>query len=119
VRSLAVVVAVFALVGAANAAGAPRSPVIRTPTLLWKKYPLLQRPASSRRYRELTIAPPPALPLRAETRGYGLQSETLLLVLLGSLSAAALGFLLVRSALGDVADERARARRRSEERRRS
>jgi hypothetical protein len=114
------VVAAFALVGAADAARASRSPVIRVPTLLWKKYPLVRRPASSARgQRFLSVDPPPALPLRAEAPGHGLPSKTPLLVLLGSLTVAAVGFLLVRSALGEVADEGGRARQRSKERRRS
>ena len=111
-RLLAVLVAALALGGAANAAGSPRSPVIRAPTLLWKTYPLVLRSASSApSSRILAVGPPPALPLRAEPRGYGLRSKTLL-VLLGSLTAAAMGFLLVRSALEDVTDEAAQARQR-------
>ena len=124
-RLLAVLVAALALVGTADAAHAPRSPVIRAPTLLWKKFPLkqfllVQRPASSTRGpRFLAAGPPPALALRAEHRGYGRPSKALLLVLLGSLTAAAVGFLLVRSALEDVADGAAGARQHDEERRRS
>ena len=118
-RLLAVLVAAFALVGTANAAPTHRSTVIRVPTLLWNTYPLVQRPASSARgSRFLAAGPPPALLLRAEPHRYGVQSKTLL-VLLGSLTAAAVGFVLVRSALGEVADEAGRARQRSKSRRRS
>ena len=100
---LVVLLAALALAGAASAAGAPAQ---RSPTLLWKTYPLVQRPAFVE-YRPPVLAAgaPLTLPLQAQAGRNGMFTRTMLLLLLGSLVAAVAGLLMVRSAFAELRDD--------------
>jgi hypothetical protein len=103
---LVLIVAALALAGAANAASVPRPPVKPSPMLLWKTYPLVQRPASDlARSRVLAAGVPQTLSPRTQAGGTGMLSQTMVLVLVGSLIAAFAGLLMVRSALAEFRNE--------------
>jgi hypothetical protein len=102
------------LLGGGQAQGA-RSPVTYSPTLLWRTYPLVQDPFSPR-YRIHAVAstaPFHSLPVEATPSGTGsgIESPTLLLLVVVSLGAAVLGLMIVRSAFAHAPSGWATARR--------
>jgi len=100
---LVLLVVTLALFGAQNAAGASRTPVQHAPTLLWRTYPLVQHATRvSFRPPALSAGAPRGLPLEAQSGTNAVQSETLLLLLVGSLVAAFAGLLMIRSALAEL-----------------
>jgi hypothetical protein len=110
---LVALVAAAVLAGAANAARTAAKP---SPTLLWQTYPLVQRPGSDGyRVRTFAVGVPRAHALRSQPGG--MLSQTMLLLLLGSVVAAFAGVLMIRSALADFREAADSSRPRSRRRR--
>ena len=92
-RLLACSVAAFLLVGGVSTASAA------SPVKLWKSYPLVQDPYSTR-YQSHRLAG--GLPLRFTSNGGNAPSLQMLLLLFGATSVAVVGFVIVRSSLANA-----------------
>ena len=106
-RLLVCQVAAFLLVGGVSVASATPSPAEHAPSLLWKSYPLVQDPHSAR-YASHRLATGP--PLQFTSSGGNAPPVQLLLLLFGSATAAAVGLLIVRSAMANVVGSTSHAR---------